>query len=113
MGSGKDFILDTTVCPVRVSLGTLYRMALAVKSGGRVVWNYQGLRREIPAAVIENAVQLAEDYDSRSAVPNLDSAPRYALHLTWEQTVPLSRETRQLGDKGPEAAAGDGSPAEQ
>jgi len=90
----KDFVLETTVCPVKVKMQTLYRMQLALKSGGRVIWNYQGLRREIPAAVIENLVQLAEDYDSRSPAPNLDSTPKHALQLMWEQTVEVSNDSK-------------------
>lgn len=107
----KIFELVTTVCPVPIKLPTLYRMQLVIKNGGRVIWNYQGLRREIPTGIIENLVQLAEDYDSRSPAPNLDSTPKYALQLMWEQTIPLSDERKHLGREGSKPATNDSRPA--
>jgi len=104
--SSKDFVLVTTVCPVTLRLASLCRMRLTCERGGRVIWDYLGLRREIPREVVENAAQLAEDYDSRTPAPTLDSAPKHAS-LMWEQTVPLQEKTGQLGGSKPQAAADD------
>lgn len=103
---GKTFILETIVCPVYVNLSILQRMDLCIKSGGRVIWDYQGLQREIPKEIVENAIQLAEDYASLTPAPNLDSTPKFALPLSWGQTIALPDK---VSDKGGESTTSDGS----
>jgi hypothetical protein len=104
MPSGKDFVLCTTLTPVHIVTSTLYRMDLALKRGGRVLWDYQGLKHEIPAEVIHNLIQLAEDYDVRNPAPTLDSIPKNALTLMWEQTKPLTDQAGELSKGDSEAA---------
>lgn len=105
----RDFELETAVCPVRVTVSTLTRMKVALDGGGRVIWNYLGLRREIPKEIVENVLDLAHDFNARTPHPTLDRVPKSALMFQWDQTRELPEESLEQGS---DTAADKGGTAE-
>ena len=73
------------------------RVMLKVK--GTVIWDYQGMKRRIPKAVLQNLVLLSEDLYKRPAVAGIHRIPKHALEITWDQTEVLKNSGKQLPNK--------------
>ena len=112
MAFGNYTILSSKT-PVNPPRHVIERMLDTVEGGGSVLWDFNGLVRAVPAAVVRNLAQLAKDLDSRPQRTAIDTASKWALALTWEQTVPLGQDRDELGSEGPEPSPAGTGPAEQ
>ena len=78
--------------PIHVTRSMLDVMKVMLKENGVVVWSYQGMKRLIPRAVIQNLVTVYEDYANRPSIAGIHRIPKHVMEITWEQTELLKGE---------------------
>lgn len=74
-----------------------HHLEKAFNTGRRVIWNFEGLRREVPSVVLANALDSLHDWEMLAT--KRDSPPPHVGIVLWEQTVEIREsedETRDL-----------------
>jgi len=70
-------------------------VARTLAAGGRVVWDYMGLKQRIPDAVLKDYLEQWEDATKIRSPMHTHTAV-WPL-LLWEQTVPLAEDADRRG----------------
>lgn len=85
----SEFTIRATQPTITLPFPTVERLEQIVKAGGRIVWDWGGLRREVPAEVVLNLGDYLRDLDRRTPHPTLDSMGPLAGSIAWTATREL------------------------